>query len=200
MNMEDDEKTGLVPSHGSALSRSTVTSLIRRGSQDLIAKEAEQWLKKGQEFASLERNEDAAACFMRGIELSPRHSELLCHLAEAYHMGYGVQEDEVKALALYRQAAEEGNVEGIECVGWHYAGGYGVPQNDLEATNWWRKAADLGNAGAQCLLAWYYENGLGVPKDFEQAAHWYRKAADQGDGASREGLDRVLCKVERSER
>ncbi len=57
MNTEDDKKTGLVPSQGFALSRSTVTSLIRRGSKDLIAKEVQQRLKKGQEFASLKRHE-----------------------------------------------------------------------------------------------------------------------------------------------
>jgi uncharacterized protein len=103
-------------------------------------------------------------------------------------MGYGVQEDEVKALALYRQAAEEGNVEGIECVGWHYAGGYGVPQNGLEATNWWRKAAGLGRSPISPRLV---VRKWPRSKDFEQAAHWYRQSADQGDGASREALDRI---------
>jgi uncharacterized protein len=111
-----------------------------------------------------------------------------------------VLEDEVKAVALYRQAAEEGNVEGLECVGLHYACGYGVPQNYLEATKWWRMAAEQGNAGAQLLLAAYYENGLGVPKDCEQAVYWYRKAADQGDRQSREALDRILSKTEGAER
>jgi len=53
MSTEDDNKAGLVPSQGAALSRSGATSLIRRGTQDLIAKaEAEQWLKKGKEFAA----------------------------------------------------------------------------------------------------------------------------------------------------
>jgi TPR repeat protein len=158
------------------------------------------YIKKGQELAAQQQFEKAFACFKRGIEVTPRHSELLCHLADAYHMGQGVQEDDVKALALYRQAAEEGNVEGLLCTGWHHAGAYGVPPDNVEAAKWWRIAAEQGNAEAQFLLAASYEDGLGVPKDLEAAVHWYRKAAEQGEEPSRQALHRILSKIEGAER
>jgi TPR repeat protein len=183
MSNEDEKATGLVPSPSSALSQSGATSLIRRGTQDLIAKtEAEQWLKKGREFVAQQKHEEAFACFQRGIELNLSYSELLCHLADAYHMGHGVPEDEVQAVALYRQAAEQGNVEGQVSLGFEYACGSGVPLDHVEAAKWWRIAAEQGDAEAQFCLASLYEDGLGVPKDCEQAVQWYRKAAEQGNG------------------
>ena len=195
MSTKDDNKAGLVPSQSCALSRSGATSLIRRGRQDLIAKaEADQWLKKGQDFAAQQRHEEAFASFERGIELNPTHPELLCSLADAYHMGYGVQENDVQAMALYRQAAEQGDVEGQVSLGWIAATGAGVPVDNVEAIKWWRLAAEQGNEEAQFLLAFSYEEGLGVPKDRQQAVHWYRKAADQGEESSREALDRILNK------
>ena len=190
MNTLDDNKAGLVPWQSSALSRSGATSLIRRGRQDLIAKaEAEQWLNKGQEFTTQQKHEEAFACFQRGIELYPTHSELVCHLADAYHMGHGVQEDDVQAVVLYRRAAEQGDVEGQVSLGYEYACGSGVPLDKVEAAKWWRIAAEQGDAEAQFLLACSYEDGLGVPKDGEQAIHWYRKAAEQGDEAAKSALD-----------
>jgi uncharacterized protein len=194
--MSNDEKTArLVPSSSPAISRSGVASLILRGIQEVIAKaEAEQCLKKGREFAAQERHEEAFASFMRGIEFDPRHSELLCHLADAYHMGYGVQENDVKALALYRQAAEDGDLEGLLCVGWHYASGYGVPQDDVEAVKWWRIAAEQGSSEAQFLLGSSYEVGCGVTKDLANAVYWHRKAAEQDERQSREALDHIVSK------
>jgi len=184
MSNEDKKATVLVPSPSSALSQSgAAASLIRRGTQDLIAKtEAEQWLKRGREFVAQQRHEEAFVCLQRGIELNPSDSELLCHLADAYHMGHGVPEDDVQAVALYRRAAEQGNVEGQVSLGWHYCCGDGVPLDYVLAAKWWRMAADRGHAEAQFCLALLYEDGRGVPKDCEQAVQCYRKAAEQGDG------------------
>jgi len=201
MSTEDKNKAGLVLSRSSPLSQSGATSLIRRGMQDLIAKAgAGQWLKNGQALLAEQRHEEAFACFIRSLELNPRQVELLCRLAHAYHVGDGVQEDDVKALALYRQAAEEGSVEGILCVGWHYACGYGVSLDNAEAARWWRTAAERGDAEAQHLLAMSYENGLGVSKDNGKAVQWYRKAANQGDSESREAIDRLLSKIDGTKR
>ena len=51
MSTEDDNKAGLVPSQRAALSRSGATSLIRRGTQDLMAKaEAGQWCNLGHDY------------------------------------------------------------------------------------------------------------------------------------------------------
>ncbi len=195
MSNEDEKVIGLVPSPSSALSRVGSTSLVQRGMQDwLAAEDAERWLKKGLEFSAQERHEEAFACFQRGIELNPRHPELLCYLADAYHMGRGVQEDDVQAVALYRRATEQGNVEGQVCLGWHYCCGEGVPLDYAEAAKWWRMAADQGNDEAQLLLAATYKGGFGVQQDYSQAIAWFRKAAEQGNTFAQSELEELYAK------
>lgn len=186
---KSDSETALIPVQSTALTKGAAKSLVARGRADLrVKEEAEEWLKRGVEFRDQGCYEEAFACFQRGIELNPTHSELLCHLADAYHMGHGVQENDLQAAALYRQAAEQGNVEGQVSLGWHYHCGAGVPLNNVEAVKWWRIAAEQGDAGAQFCLASLYENGLSVPKDLEQAVCWYLKAAEQGNEPAKAAL------------
>ena len=74
-----------------------------------VIDQATRWLEKGR---ILERDNifgEAFKCFEQGLALSPEHPELLCALAGLYHMGYGVAENEERAVALLRKAAEQGH-------------------------------------------------------------------------------------------
>ena len=86
-----------------------------------------------------------------------------------YFIGWGVQEDDVEAVAWYRRAAEQGHVEALHKLGRMYHQGRGVPQNFAEAVSWYRDAAEQGQPQALWYLGDMYREGLGVPQDFVEA-------------------------------
>jgi soluble lytic murein transglycosylase-like protein len=69
--------------------------------------------------------------------------------ALAYEHGEGVPKDELKAAALYCDAARDGDAEAQFSLGWMYANGRGVPRDDAVATALFALAAAAGHSGAQ---------------------------------------------------
>lgn len=78
-------------------------------------------------------------------------------------------------------AAEKGDAEAQNNLGWMYLTGQGVRKDYQQASHWIIMAAEQGLAKAQFSRGFIYANGRGVPVDNEQAVYWYRKAAEQGD-------------------
>ena len=108
------------------------------------------------------------------------------NLGVRYDFGLGVPEDDVEAVAWYRQAAEQGHAVAQYTLGFMWAVGRGVPQDDVEAVAWYRKAAEQGHADAQVRLALAYENGEGVPQDFVEAYKWLNLATTYADASDRD--------------
>src|SRR6516165_7780823 len=94
------------------------------------------------------------------------------------------RKDYAEAAHWYRRAADQGNSEAQNNVGWLYENGRGVAQDYGEAMRWYRAAADSGGAVGQVNVGRLYANGRGVPQDYSEAMHWYRKAADRGDATA----------------
>ncbi|HEY5307494.1 MAG TPA: transglycosylase SLT domain-containing protein [Casimicrobiaceae bacterium] len=69
--------------------------------------------------------------------------------ALAYEHGEGVPKDQLKAAALYCEAAREGDNEAQFSLGWMYALGRGVPRDDAVAASLFTLAAAGGHADAQ---------------------------------------------------
>ena len=69
------------------------------------------------------------------------------NLGYRYFIGWGVQEDDVEAVAWYRLAAEQGHAGAQVNLGVMYANGLGVPEDDVEAVAWYRLAA-RGKSGS----------------------------------------------------
>jgi len=65
------------------------------------------------------------------------------------HGKEGLQQDHVKAAALFRTAADRGQATAQSALAVCYLAGQGVEQNDELAVEWGRKAADQGEQGAQ---------------------------------------------------
>jgi len=86
----------------------------------------------------------------------------------------------VQDIDRHRQAAELGDAEAQNKLGFMYARGEGVAEDDQEAAKWFRKAAEQGYAKAQLNLGLSYAKGEGVQEDDQQAVKWFRKAAEQG--------------------
>jgi soluble lytic murein transglycosylase-like protein len=68
--------------------------------------------------------------------------------ALAYEHGEGVPKDQLKAAALYCEAARDGDPEAQYSLGWMYANGRGVPRDDTVAASFFALAAAAGHADA----------------------------------------------------
>ena len=77
----------------------------------------------------------------------------------------------------YRKAAEQGDAEAQNKLGFMYHTGRGVAEDAAEAVKWYRKAAEQGHALAQATLGASYSVGRSVPKDDVAAYAWLSQAA-----------------------
>lgn len=79
-----------------------------------------------------------------------------------------------------KKAADSGDSDAQNKLGFMYDQGKGVPQDYAEAVKWYRLSAEQGDASAQYNLALMYDRGDGVSSDPFEAAKWHRLAAGQG--------------------
>ena len=87
---------------------------------------------------------------------------------------------ENQGIEQLRKAAEQGDAEAQNELGFIYVAGKGVPQDFGEALRWYGLSANQGHVEAQFNLGLMYDYGKGVGGDYREAAVWYRKAANQG--------------------
>ena len=76
----------------------------------------------------------------------------LVELALAYEHGEGVPTDQLKAAALYCEAARGGDAEAQYRLGWMYANGRGVARDDVAAASLLAFAAEAGHDAARRAL------------------------------------------------
>jgi TPR repeat protein len=67
-----------------------------------------------------------------------------------------VEQDDKQAVTWFTKAAEQGNADAQDLVGFSYYEGNGVEQDYTQATKWYTKSAQQGNANAQCRLGLCY--------------------------------------------
>ena len=116
-----------------------------------------------------------------------------------------------QALALYRRAADTGDVRiqfnlvlraadaGDATAQYNVALFYadhsdsGVERDTDQAATWFERAAASGHVAAQFRLACCYDNGLGVPLRHGSALKWWERAADAGCAVSQFCLSRCYA-------
>lgn len=95
-----------------------------------------------------------------------------------YRDGSKFPHDEVKGLALLKEAAELGESEAM----WDYANWLFYERKDREnAFIWCEKAANKGFVLAMLDLGALYQNGLGIEQSEAKSFEWYLKAANLGE-------------------
>ena len=99
---------------------------------------------------------------------------------------------DAEAVKWFRLAAEQGDAQAQNNLGFMYAEGQGVPQDDAEAVKWYRLAAKQGDARAQFSLGVMYADGRGVPQDYVQAYMWFDLAAARFSALEAEGRDQAM--------
>ena len=93
----------------------------------------------------------------------------------------GVEQDDVKAAALFRRAADLGHVRGEIGLALCYYHGSGLEQNYALSAEWGRKAADQGNVTSQFQVGELYaRGGVGVKKDLPLGKTYLELSAAQG--------------------
>eukprot|EP00964_Phaeocystis_antarctica_P139069 scaffold103779_cov51-Phaeocystis_antarctica.AAC.2 len=98
----------------------------------------------------------------------------------------GGARDVPRAMALWEEAAGQGDVEAMDQCGHRYIEGAavaGVPQDLAKVAHWWGRAARAGHAASQYTLGLLYLTGVHAPtvaRDEVRGARWLRAAAAQG--------------------
>lgn len=95
-----------------------------------------------------------------------------------YELGYGVQQDYVKALASYENANQKGSIDSLYYLGEMYRLGLGTPVNNAKAMGLLQETVkyDSGNYRALIRLAILYMNGDEETKDLEKAEELLKSA------------------------
>jgi TPR repeat protein len=95
--------------------------------------------------------------------------------------------DKKLAFQLFLTAAENGEEDAFNSVGYFFDHGIGTKKNSVIAYAWYRRSALRGNlAGCLNLGAWYREAG-----NWRRSKFWFEKAYAQGDGSAAYELGRI---------
>lgn len=115
-------------------------------------------------------------------------------LAYFFWRGIGTDENQDKAVFLFKKAADAGHVEACATLFHIYAELGFEDEHGNEVINpekgflYAKKGADLGDHECIMDLAWCYYKGIGTEKDAEKAREWYEKAWNQGDAMAGSAL------------
>lgn len=102
-------------------------------------------------------------------------------LAHAYAEGSGVEQDNPKAISMYRDAAQRGSGEGQYLLAEAYLRGNGVEQDLNKAYQWMELAASSGQVVAQLKLGLLCLLGVKGMPEWEKGKRWLVRAASAGN-------------------
>lgn len=105
--------------------------------------------------------------------------EALVGLARANRKGVGTEISPTQSYAWAKQAADQGDVEGMYLVGTMLCLGQGVGRDAALGLVWLRKAADRGLPKAQNFLGALLCEGKYLPADPVESSEWLQEAARQ---------------------
>jgi len=100
------------------------------------------------------------------------------HSPRAPLLGIAGEEIAVRALHMYRLAAQQGNVEAELKLGDYHYYGYGTPVDLEAAVSHYRAASEQRSAQAMFNLAYMYAHGLGLTRDYHLAKRHYDMALE----------------------
>ena len=83
-----------------------------------------------------------------------------------------------EAIEFFKQAAGQGDANGLYNLGMCHARGLGTPRDDEKAFSCFRSAAEKGHPDAINNIGWFFREGRIVGKDLDLSAKWFKKSAD----------------------
>ncbi|TCO70517.1 caspase family protein [Rhodovulum euryhalinum] len=133
-----------------------------------------------------DRFDPAAAARLLSRAAEAGSPEAQFELAKLYEAGLGVAQDEARALALYRQAADQEFADALNDLAFmHYQGGLGLPRDPGRALAYFERAAAQRHPQAMFNYAALIDDGLVAGKGPQEAAGYLF-------GALRSGSEDVL--------
>jgi len=102
-------------------------------------------------------------------------------LAYRYRDGKGVTKDAAEAMSWAHRAADAGNADAMDFVGFAYLRGAVVKRNPAIAFAYFKEAANESAQAAFNLGQCYY-GAQGTKQDCAKALEWWKKAAEMGHG------------------
>jgi len=102
-------------------------------------------------------------------------------LAVRYRDGKGVEKNNAEALRWGHMAADHGNADAMDFVGFMYLRGVAVEHHPEIAIGYFQAAADKSAAAAWNLGQCYFA-AQGLPQDIPKALEFWKKAAAMGHG------------------
>jgi uncharacterized protein len=127
-------------------------------------------------------------------------------LAVRYRDGKGVAKDDAEAMKWAHRAADAGNTDAMDFVGFAYLRGAVVKRNPVVAFGYFKAAAEKSAAAAFNRGQCYY-GAQGTEQDCAKALDWWKSAAERGHGRaastaamaylSGEGIERDVVRARR---
>ena len=105
--------------------------------------------------------------------------EALFRVAIIHQNGLVWSQDDAKAYAMMKEAAEKKHPFAQHSLGFMSYQGECTERNMDLAIEWFTKAARQGLSGSMVTLGMIYDSGDGVEKDEEKAQQWYQRAEEQ---------------------
>ncbi len=138
------------------------------------------------------------------------HPECCLALGQMLVQGLGGEEDQQRAAALFKTAADAGNRTAMFELGAMYALGRGVKKNYAKATKylrmsrteqalalldeaptWWKPAAEKGIAEGEYQYGVCCINGYGMRSDFEEGYKWIYRAALRNHAKALDAMSQI---------
>jgi len=102
-------------------------------------------------------------------------------LAGDYMVGRGLARDPVQAAYWYRKAADQGDPNAQNQLGYFYAWGIGVDRDEAEAAKWFMRASGSGSQPAKLNLAVMALKGVGQKRDIPFALDLLNQLAEKNN-------------------
>lgn len=115
------------------------------------------------------------------VQASLRNSKALVVLAFFLSEGIAVQQNEGRAYKLFREAADNNDLQGLLFLAICYRNGIGVDVSLPKAIECYQEAAVLGNYEQAAYVGLCFSNGDGVPKNPVLARKWFEEGAAHGN-------------------
>ena len=140
-----------------------------------VLKKAYSTLKKGKNTNSLALLEKYA---------DQGNGDAQGYLGDVYWHGYGVEENDTKAVQLFRLAIAQGHIGSQYNLGKAYLRGIGVEQNLTKAMQLLKSSADQGHAKGQAWTGYCYVLGKGTAKDCEKGLYYLKLGVKAEDSTA----------------
>lgn len=155
------------------------------------------------EFLSLKKpseraNDERIVALLRKA-VAADHVKAKTLLGVCLYTGRGIKEDYDKAVVLWEEAVNAGDLDAkCELAGYHFTGRgmFNSGKDRDKAIKEWTEAADAGHVKSACKLGQYYAGGTGLfssGKDIQKGLKYLRSAATAWDKEAMVALAEVLA-------